>query len=397
MRILVVSHTYIVPLNREKLRLLSYLEPDLEVTIVVPQIWQPGGVQNRQVKTEFYQENNFRVIPVPNWSQNNQGLLTFGWPIITLLQSFKPDIIQVEQGVKSLAYAQLITLNQFLKLGAKNVLFTWWNIPYHLKFPLAWLESYNLHHTDGLIGGNQDAVNILRSHGYQQKAMVMPQLGVDETLFYPQDQSTLRQSLGLNKEDFVIGYIGRFVREKGLLTLLESLARITDQAWKLLLVGRGEFKAVLQQAAHQQGISDRLIWVENVAHDQVVNYVNAMQVLVLPSETSHAQIGLTAKDWKEQFGHVLIEAMACKIPVIGSDSGEIPNVIGEAGLIFLEGQSHELTICLKKMIEQADWREVLAQKGYERVIKNYTNQALAQRLLDFYKNILTENIEILSF
>lgn len=391
MRILVVSHTYIVPLNREKLRLLSYLEPNLEVTIVVPQSWQPGGVQNRQVKTEFYQENNFRVIPVPNWSQNNQGLLTFGWPIITLLQSFKPDIIQVEQGVKSLAYAQLITLNQFLKLGAKNVLFTWWNIPYHLKFPLAWLESYNLHHTDGLIGGNQDAVNILRSHGYQQQAMVMPQLGVDETLFYAQDQSTLRQSLGLNKEDFVIGYIGRFVREKGLLTLLESLARITDQAWKLLLVGRGEFKTVLQQAANQQGISDRLIWVENVAHDQVVNYVNIMQVLVLPSETSYSQTSLTAKGWKEQFGHVLIEAMACKIPVIGSDSGEIPNVIGEAGLIFPEGQSDELTICLKKIIEQANWREVLAQKGYERVVKEYTNQALAQKLLNFYKDVLREN------
>ena len=391
MKILVVSHTYIVPLNREKLRLLSYLEPDLEVTIVVPQTWQPGGVQNRQVKTEFYQENNFRVIPIANWSQNNQGLLTFGWPIVTLLQSFKPDIIQVEQGVKSLAYAQLIALNKFLKLGAKNILFTWWNIPYHLKFPLAWLESYNLHHTNGLIGGNQDAVNILRSHGYQQKAMVMPQLGVDETLFYAQDQSTLRQNLGLNKEDFVIGYIGRFVREKGLLTLLESLATITDQAWKLLLVGRGEFKTSLQQAANQQGISDRLIWVENVAHDQIVNYVNVMQVLVLPSETSYAQTSLTAKGWKEQFGHVLIEAMACKIPVIGSDSGEIPNVIGEAGLIFPEGQSQELTICLKQMIEQTHLREVLAQKGYERVIKEYTNQALAQRLLDFYKNVLTEN------
>jgi len=391
MKILVVSHTYIVPLNREKLRLLSYLEPDLDVTIVVPQTWQPGGVQNRQVKTEFYQENNFRVIPIANWSQNNQGLLTFGWPIVTLLQSFKPDIIQVEQGVKSLAYAQLIALNKFLKLGAKNILFTWWNIPYHLKFPLAWLESYNLHHTNGLIGGNQDAVNILRSHGYQQKAMVMPQLGVDETLFYAQDQSTLRQSLGLNKEDFVIGYIGRFVREKGLLTLLESLATITDQAWKLLLVGRGEFKTSLQQAANQQGISDRLIWVENVAHDQIVNYVNVMQVLVLPSETSYAQTSLTAKGWKEQFGHVLIEAMACKIPVIGSDSGEIPNVIGEAGLIFPEGQSQELTICLKQMIEQTHLREVLAQKGYERVIKEYTNQALAQRLLAFYKNVLTEN------
>jgi len=392
MRILVVSHTYIVPLNREKLRLLSYLEPDLEVIIVVPQTWQPGGVQNRQVTTEFYQENNFRVIPIANWSQNNQGLLTFGWPIVALLQSFKPDIIQVEQGVKSLAYAQLITLNQFLKLGAKNILFTWWNIPYQLKFPLAWLESYNLHHTDGLIGGNQDAVNILRSHGYQQKAMVMPQLGVDETLFYAQDQSVLRQSLGLNKEDFVIGYIGRFVREKGLLTLLKSLAALTSLTWKLLLVGRGEFKTVLQQAANQQGISDRLIWVENVAHDQVVDYVNVMQVLVLPSETSHAQTSLTAKGWKEQFGHVLIEAMACKIPVIGSDSGEIPNVIGEAGLIFPEGQSHELTICLKKIIEQVHWRDILAQKGYERVVKEYTNQALAQKLLNFYKNILIENM-----
>ena len=130
MRILVASHTYIVDLNCEKLRSLTRLNPNIEVTIVVPQRWQPGGVQNKIIESQPKIDDNFRVIPISNFSQNNQALLTFGTDIISLLQKFKPDIIQVEQGSKSLAYAQSITLNRLLNLRAKNVFFTWWNLPY---------------------------------------------------------------------------------------------------------------------------------------------------------------------------------------------------------------------------------------------------------------------------
>jgi hypothetical protein len=76
MRILVASHSYIVDLNCEKLRALANLEPGIEVTIVVPKRWKPGGVMKDTIETQYREEGSFRVVPVSNFSQNNQGLLT---------------------------------------------------------------------------------------------------------------------------------------------------------------------------------------------------------------------------------------------------------------------------------------------------------------------------------
>jgi len=387
MKILVASHTYIVDLNREKLRELAGLEPGIEVTVVTPRIWQPGGVQNKTIETQPLQEGSFRVVPVSNLSKNNQGLLTFGADLIPLLRQFKPDIIQVEQGSKALAYAEFITLNKLLGLKAKNVFFTWWNLPYNLEFPISLLESYNLKNTHGIVVGNQDGAEILRQRGYQGQMAIMPQLGVDESLFKPQPQPTLAAKLRIESNDFVVGFVGRFVEEKGILTLLEALASLPDLPWKLLLLGRGPLQEVLLERAAENNLKERLILVESVAHDQVANYINLMQTLVLPSETTYKFKTLTAVGWKEQFGHVLIEAMACKVPVIGSNSGEIPHVIKEAGLVFPEGNVSELRKCLLHLMENRELRDKLATLGYEKAIKQYTNKALAKQLLDFYKQI----------
>ncbi len=395
MRILVASHTYIVDLNCEKLKTLATLEPDLEVTVVVPKLWKPGGVQNRIIETKERTESNFRVIPVTNFSKNNQGLLTYGTDIIELLQQFKPQIIQVEQGAKGLSYAQLITLNYLLNLKAKNVFFTWWNLPYKNKFPISWLEKYNLSHTHGLISGNQDGADILKEHGYRGKVKVMPQLGVDENLFSPRLRSTterrsqpeLKTELGINKNEFAIGFVGRFVEEKGILTLIEAIANLKEFSWKLLLLGRGNLQETILSQAAAAGISDRLIFIESVPHDEVPRYINLMNALVLPSETTYKFKTLTSVGWKEQFGHVLIEAMATRVPVIGSNSGEIPHVIGDAGLIFPEGDAIALKNCLQKLIENPNLAENLSQKGFDRAMAKYTNKALAKEQLDFYREI----------
>jgi glycosyltransferase involved in cell wall biosynthesis len=388
MKILVASHTYIVELNREKLKQLSQLDDNIKVTIVVPKLWKPGGVQNKIIETQPYQEGNLRVVPISNYSQNNQGLLTFSLEIIKLLKEFKPNIIQVEQGVKSFAYAQLIILNKLLNLQAKNLFFTWWNIPYQSKFPVSVLEKFILKNTDGLIAGNQDAAEILVDHGYQNAIKIMPQLGVDETLFTPQKQPELAQKIGIQNNDFVIGFVGRFVPEKGILTLIKALQNLNSKTYKLLLLGRGELENQIKETAKEMGIYERLIIVESVPHDQVKNYINLMNVLVLPSETTDQFKTLTAAGWKEQFGHVLIEAMACKIPVIGSNSGEIPNVIGDTGLIFPEGDSQALNGCLKQLIDQPELTNHLAELGYNRVMQNYTNLALAKQQLSFYQELL---------
>jgi L-malate glycosyltransferase len=387
MKILVASHSYIVDLNREKLRQLAALEPNIEVTIAVPKRWRPGGVMKDTIETQPVNEGNFRVVPLSNLSQNNQGLLSFGADLIQLMREFRPDVIQVEQGVKSIAYAETITLNQVLGLKAKNVFFTWWNLPYELKFPLAWLERYNLDNSHGIVVGNQDGFQILRDRGYQGAMQIMPQLGVDESLFKPQTQPELAQQLGIQPSEFVIGFVGRFVPEKGLKTLFNAVAGLGDRNWKLLLLGRGPMKDELMQMATDLGFRDRLMQVESVPHADVYKYINLMNTLVLPSETTYEFKTLTATGWKEQFGHVLIEAMACQVPVIGSDSGEIPNVIADAGLVFPEGKVADLRDRLIQLIDQLDFAQEIGDKGYQRAMVKYTNRALAKDLLAFYRSL----------
>ncbi|MBD2210351.1 glycosyltransferase family 4 protein [Nostoc linckia FACHB-104] len=388
MKILVASHTYIVDLNCEKLRALSQLEPGIEVTVVVPKRWRPGGVQNKVIEPEYQDEGAFKIVPVSNFSQNHQGLLTFGADLIALLKQFRPQVIQVEQASRGLAYTQMIILNKILGLQAKNIFFTWWNLPYELKFPVALLEKFNLDNSHGIISGNQDGAEVLRQRGYQGPIKVMPQLGVDERVFTPQVQPDLAAKLGIFSDDFVVGFVGRFVSEKGLLTLLQALISIKNKPWKLLLLGRGDLQAELLKIAAENQIQDRVIIIESVPHDVVPQYINLMDTLVLPSETTYKFKTLTAVGWKEQFGHVIIEAMACKVPVIGSNSGEIPHVIGDAGLIFPEGDSQALANCLTQLIDNPELRHKIGAMGYQKAMDKYTNKALAQQQLDFYRELV---------
>ena len=392
MKILVASHTYIVDLNREKLRSLTQIDDSVEVTVVVPKHWNPGGVQSKKIASQPVEEGRFRVVPIDNFSQNNQGLLSFGPGIISLLRQFRPNIIQMEQGSKSIGYAQLITLNRLLGLNAKNTFFTWWNLPYEVKFPLSLLESYNLRHTHGLVVGNQDGADILNEHGYSGPTCVMPQLGVDERIFKPEPQPELAAQHGIGPEDFVVGFVGRFVEEKGLLTLFNALGKLqasqtNSRRWKLLLLGRGKLKEELQTLAQSLNIAERIIWIESVPHADVPRYINLMNTLVLPSETTYQFKTLSAAGWKEQFGHVLIEAMACAVPVIGSDSGEIPHVIKTDGLVFPEGDATALAEKIAFLIDNPQQQKALAQKGYVRAMAEYTNKALAKKQLNFYKTL----------
>jgi L-malate glycosyltransferase len=394
MKILVASHSYIVDLNCEKLRELAKLSPDLDVTIVVPKRWRPGGVQTKTIEPKFQESGNFRIVPIANFSENNQGLLSFGWELVSLLRKLRPDIIQVEQGSKSLAYAQMIFLNQVLGLKAKLLFFTWWNLPYELKFPVSLLEAYNLGHTDGIVVGNQDGEQVLRDRGYGGPMRIMAQLGVDEALFRPRpiDEGGLRSANHLTRDDFVVGFVGRFVPEKGILTLAKALGELRDRPWKLLLLGRGPLEAELRDWMEQQGLSDRLRLIPSVPHDQVAAYIAQMNALILPSETTYQFKTLTSAGWKEQFGHVLIEAMACRVPVIGSDSGEIPNVIRDGGLVFPEGDIPALADRLAQLMDDRAFASRIAEAGYQRALTHYTNRAMAQSLLTFYQSLCGEPI-----
>jgi glycosyltransferase involved in cell wall biosynthesis len=80
--------------------------------------------------------------------------------------------------------------------------------------------------------------------------------------------------------------------------------------------------------------------------------------------------------------------MACRVPVVGSDSGEIPKVIGDAGLIFPEGDVGALRERLASLMDRPELATRLAELGYARAMERYTNRVTARQQLDFYREVL---------
>jgi glycosyltransferase involved in cell wall biosynthesis len=117
-----------------------------------------------------------------------------------------------------------------------------------------------------------------------------------------------------------------------------------------------------------------------VSADQMPACLAEADVLVLPSRTTPV--------WKEQFGRVLVEAMSCGTPVVGSDSGAIPEVIGDAGLIFAEGDAEALAACLRRLAQSPELRRELGERGRRRVAEHYTVERIARQTVELWRGLL---------
>ncbi len=374
LKVLFVGHTYIVKINRDKLYELARFE-DIDLTLVTPAFWRDYLFT---ITLARYPGESITVKPIRIFLNGSEAKYFYYPQIFSIIKEFKPDIIHVEQGYNALSYFQILIGKRLFAPRAKCLFFTWVNWRQKSKFPLSLVERYNLKHSDYAICGNHDAAEILREKGFRKPIEVFPQLGVDTELFKRHDVSELKQGLGLTAGDFVIGFVGRIVKEKGVLLLTQAALRL-DSSWRLLFVGAGDAKEDVLKLAAEQGMLDRIRFVDPVSHTEVVPYLNCMDVLVLPS--------LSVPHWKEQFGHVLIEAMACGIPVIGSSSAEIPNVIGDAGLIFKEGDVEDLYEKLKSVMTDAALRNDLASKGKARVLQQYTHSRIAKDIHRIYEEL----------
>jgi len=183
------------------------------------------------------------------------------------------------------------------------------------------------------------------------------------------------------KSKFTIGYAGgRLVEEKGVHVLLRAAAGLKGEWW-LRILGSGPQRSYLEGLAVELGIAERVRFEEPIPSTQTPGYYNQLDALVVPS--------LTRPNWKEQFGRVLIEAMACGVPVVGSDSGEIPNVIGDAGLVFAEGDERALRAKLSQLMADAALRGELAWRGRERVLAHYTQAQVAAKTYQVYQELLS--------
>jgi glycosyltransferase involved in cell wall biosynthesis len=251
--------------------------------------------------------------------------------------------------------------------------FSWQNIQQKYPFPFGRMERHVLAQVDYAIAGNEASAAVWRAKGYQGAIKVIPQFGVDPDIFKP----PARRDPG---RGFVIGSAGRrLVPEKGIDLLLKAAAQLPG-IWRLQIAGDGPQRRELESLAKELGIAERVQFDGVIGSEQMPAYLSQLDVLVLPSRSTPT--------WKEQFGRVLVEAMSCEVVVVGSDSGEIPNVIGEAGLIFPEGDIEGLQCHLHDLHLDAALRRRLSQSGRQRVLAQYTQEQVAAQTVGVYREMV---------
>jgi glycosyltransferase involved in cell wall biosynthesis len=260
------------------------------------------------------------------------------------------------------------------------VMATFQNLRKAYPWPLSAFEHESMRRANGWIAfGHTVAETLEPVPDYAGKPYRVIPPGVDVERFRPDPQAgaAMRRRLGWTEEALVIGYLGRFAPQKGVTDLCAALDRM-ESRWHALFVGGGALLGELEQfAARYPG---RVHIATDVQHSEVPHWLNAMTLLCAPSRTTTA--------WREQFGRMLIEGMACGIPVLASDSGEMPVVVRDAGHVLPESDPDTWARALDRHLADAQTRELMSRRGIERAHTYFAWPVVARRHLEFFDALL---------
>jgi glycosyltransferase involved in cell wall biosynthesis len=299
-----------------------------------------------------------------------------------ILDALQPELVHVDEEPYNVATWQAMRWATAHAVPA--LFFTWQNLLRHYPPPFRWIEGYSHAHAAYAIAGNQAAAEVLRAKGFAGPLSVIPQFGVDPDLF-----TTKEPSLG-HRAGLTIGYAGGLVPEKGVDTLLQAVALCHQPGspgqsavpWRLRIAGTGPQQDALASLAADLDLAAQVDFLGKLSSTDMPAFYRDIDILVLPSRSTPT--------WQEQFGRVLVEAMASGVPVVGSDSGEIPHVIGDAGVVSPEGDAITLAAILTRLAADPAQRAELATRGRARVLAHYTQRRIAEATYVVYRDILED-------
>jgi glycosyltransferase involved in cell wall biosynthesis len=367
MRILMLSKACVVGMYQRKLEEMARL-PGVELTVVVPPSWRdPSG----ELRLEKAYTSGYRMLVEPIRFNGSFHLHYFP-TLARRLNTLCPDVVHIDEEPYNLAAWHALWLAR--RARAKTLFFSWQNLLRRYPFPFSVGERWVLRHVDYAIAGTDSAAEVWRAKGYRGPLAVIPQFGIDPDLFMPAKARAAGRG-------FVVGYVGRLVPEKGVDVLIRALAQVgTASVWRLEIIGQGPERESLERLARSLNIGDRVAFTGQVPSTRMPAFYQELDALVLPSRTR--------PNWKEQFGRAVIEAMACGVPVIGSDSGFIPGAVGDGGLIFPEGSVAALAAHLRTLMQDEALRRQLGERGRERVLARFTHAQVAAQTVAVYREMV---------
>lgn len=376
-RLLSVGHSYVVALNRRLAHEMSRVgQGRWEVTCAAPRR-MIGDL--RPIELELFSGEACRLEPVDVRFSKRIHVMLYGRKLRRLLR--EPwDLVHCWEEPYVVSGAQIARWSG----RSPVVYYTFQNIDKQYPFPFGAIERWCGRRCSGWIAAAHTVEEVVskRPGGFGCKPHRTIPLGVDLEVFRPDEaaRAAVRRKLGWSVDGPpVVGVLGRFVPEKGFEILQRALAQLTTP-WRAMFVGGGAMEAELRAWAATQG--DRVRIVTGVKHDHVPPYLNAMDVLAAPSRTT--------PKWREQLGRMLIEAFACGVPVVGSDSGEIPYVVGDAGIVVPEADEAAWTNEIGRLLESPTLRADFAARGLARAKSEFAWPDIARKHLAFFDELLDQ-------
>jgi glycosyltransferase involved in cell wall biosynthesis len=372
-RLLSIGHSYVVGQNRRLAHEMAVAGAGRwDVTAAAPEALD-GDL--RRIVLEPITGERCRVVPLgvrldrqPHvmWYRGLRPLLRERWDVVHCWQ--EPYVAAGAQVASAVAD------------DAQFVFATFQNIAKRYPPPFNWMERRVLTRADGWIAfGHTVHATHADRHAYATRPSRVIPPGVDIERFAPDAAAGTRTRTRLGWDDTlpVVGFLGRFVPEKGLDVLIAALERLRSP-WRALFVGAGPEAPRLQAFAAAHSSAVRL--VTDAAHDDVPAYLNAMTVLCAPSRTTGR--------WREQFGRMLIEGMAAGVPVLASRSGEIPYVVEEAGVLLPEDDAEAWANALDALLQDAAARAAASVRGRDRARAHFAWPIVARAHLEFFDELI---------
>lgn len=376
MRVLMI-HQALVTRSNHRLPELLAERADVQLTVLTPPAWFE---ESRLVQQEKDYDPHYKIRQAKVWTFGSYkpNLFAFQRGFRQTLRRVQPDIVDCYEEPFSLVMGQLLSRLHLHAPNAKLMFYSAQNIKKNYPPPFSQIEQWAFRRAAFANVCCTEAGDVLRAKGYKANLRRIP-LAADHTIFkpLPDARAQLHAELGLTDKR-VVGYLGRLSKDKGVQDVIAALPQLPANT-VALLVGGGE-QAGFEAQARKAGVADRVIFTGAVNRLDAPRYLNAMDVLAVPSRTTPS--------WKEQFGRIIVEAFMCGVPVVGSDSGAIPEVVTDSGLIFPEGNVPALTAALNRLLTEAKLSAKLAELARYRALAEFTWQRVAAMRYEVYGEMM---------
>jgi L-malate glycosyltransferase len=382
-RLLLIGHTYMIRVNREK---ALHLATHFNVRVCTSDFegWKVLGQEVTDVNPPEH-ESAYKLRRLRRWPRWQDYTKIAFKGLQSEIADFRPDIILVENEPWSILRWQARWASWWAAPKANFVEFTWENVARPgLKGSLVKLIYQATAATGGqVICGNKAAQDLCIAAGFpKNESIVAAQLGIsmeNHPSATEAERASWRTDLGWSPNVKVLGFCGRLVEEKGLKELVEAAESLRGEypELRLVIVGEGILRKYLET------VDPKCEWLKvlpPVRHEAIPAFLNKLDIFILPSKPLK---GSSGQVWEEQFGHVLIEAMACGILTLGSDSGAIPEVLNDSSVTFLHSDPIQLAATIRFWLEDDHRRKSKADSQRNNCIQKWTHESVAQTYASF--------------